>query len=192
MNLFEELEEFKKFKESYRFEQLEIIDVDGEFFCLDFPLVDVDGKMIGVCEKWVNVGYNHKGGLAKVLSNLFPYEFEFRGKKLFSIESFFQGLKFVDINMQDYVFTYRGADAVNVKMCSDYDWKTTGKVYWQGYEIDRYSKEYDDLIDEMYISAIQNPLYRNALKNCDVYIIHSIGDKEKKILFLLDMNLKKN
>ena len=47
-------------------------------------------------------------------------------------------------------------------------------------EIDRYSEKYDDLIDELYISAIQNPLYRNVLKNCTKEIIHTMGKKEKK------------
>ena len=64
-------------------------------------------------------------------------------------------------------------------MASDYDWKLTGEVYWQGEAIDRYSDKYDDLIDELYISAIQNPLYRNVLKQCDKYILHSMGAIEK-------------
>jgi len=81
--------------------------------------------------------------------------------------------------MQNYIFEYSGLNSNRVKACSDYDWKITGKVYWQGKEIDRYSKEYEDLVDEMYISAIQNPLYRNTLKKCEKYIMHSIGDKEK-------------
>ena len=38
---------------------------------------------------------------------------------------------------------------------------------------------YDDLIDELYISAIQNPLYRNILKICNKEIIHTMGGKEK-------------
>ena len=64
-------------------------------------------------------------------------------------------------------------------MCSGYDWKETGIVYWQGEEINRYSEEFDDLVDEMYISAIQNPLYRNVLKDCERNIIHTMGGIEK-------------
>ena len=81
--------------------------------------------------------------------------------------------------MQNYIFEYSGLDSNRVKACNDYDWKNTGKLYWQGKEIDRYSKEYENIVDEMYICAIQNPLYRNALKKCEKYIMHSIGDKEK-------------
>lgn len=179
MEILEELEEFKKFKDTYKFKQKEIEEIDGKRYCEGYPLMNEAGETIGECEKWINVGYKHKGSYAKVLSNLFPYEFEFRGKKLSSIESFFQGIKFKDVNMQNYVFTYSGLDSNRIKVCSGYDWKTTGKLYWQGKEIDRYSKEYDDLVDEIYISAIQNPLYRNVLKTCDKDIIHSIGEKEK-------------
>lgn len=179
MEILEELQEFKKFKETYQFKQKEIEEIDGKEYCEGYPLMNDEGEMIGECEKWVNVGYKHKDAYAKVLSNLFPYEFEFRGKKLSSIEAFFQGIKFQDKDMQNYVFAYSGLDSNRVKACSGYDWKITGKLYWQGQEIDRYSKEYDDLVDEMYISAIQNPLYRNALKICNVDIMHSLGGKEK-------------
>lgn len=48
-------------------------------------------------------------------------------------------------------------------------------IYWQGQAIKRDSKEYDLLVDEVYISALQNPLYRQAVKNTTKPIIHSIG-----------------
>lgn len=55
--------------------------------------------------------------------------------------------------MQNLVFTYSGLDANRIKACNNYDWKETGTLYFQGKEINRYSKEYDDLVDELYISA---------------------------------------
>ncbi len=174
-----ELEEFKKFKQNYKYELGEIEErSDGEYYDNE-PLVNEEGKEIGECDKWVNVGFKHSGPLAKVLSNLFPYEFEFRGKKLYSIESFFQGIKFENIEMQNLVFNYSGLTSNHVKVCSGYDWKETGILYWQGNKIDRYSKEYDDMVDELYISAIQNPLYRNTLLTCDKLIIHTMGASEK-------------
>lgn len=88
----EELQEFKKFKSNYIFKQKEIDEIDGVQYCDGEPLLDEDGREIGDCEKWINVGYKYKGPYAKVLSNLFPYEFEFRGKTLKCIESFFQEL----------------------------------------------------------------------------------------------------
>lgn len=174
-----ELKEFKEFKSTYEYTLKEIEVIEGKEYYNGQPLIDEDGKEIGDCEKWINVGYKHSGQYAKVLSNLFHYQFEFRGKKLNSIESFFQGIKFKDIEMQNLVFEYDSLNSNYVKVCSGYDWKETGNIYWQGKEINRYSKEYDDLVDELYISAIQNPLYRNALKTCNREIIHTMGGKEK-------------
>ena len=174
-----ELQEFKKFKSTYEYVLTEIEEIDGKEFYKGEPLVDEEGKDIGDCEKWINVGYKRSGPYAKAFSNLFPYKFEFKGKQLNSIEAFFQGIKFKDIQMQNMIFEYDSLNSNYVKVCSGYDWKETGIIYWQGKEIDRFSSEYEDLIDELYISAIQNPLYRNLLKTCNREIIHTIGGKEK-------------
>lgn len=176
----QELQKFKQFKNEYVFEEKEIYEIDGIKYCDEMPLVDVDGKTIGESEKWINVGYNIKGQYSKVLSNLFPYEFLFKGKKMGSIEGFFQGIKFKDIDMQNLVIQYSRIDSNYIKIATSYDWKETGIVYWQGEPIDRFSKEYEDLVDELYISAIQNPLYRNILKKCDKYILHEIGNTDSK------------
>ena len=178
-NIKKELEQFKEFKKQYNFIQKELEEIDGVLYCDGISLIDEEGKELGDCEKWINVGYKLKGPYAKVLSNLFHYEFVFRNKKLNSIEAFFQGIKFKDVEMQNYVFDYSGLESNYVKVTSGYDWKETGILYWQGKEIDRYSQEYDDLVDELYISAIQNPLYRNILKQCDKYILHAMGGIEK-------------
>ena len=149
-------------------------------FCDGELLQRGEEKPIGETEKWINVGYKLKGPSSKVLSNLFPYEFVFRGKHLNSIETFFQGIKIKDKNTQEYVFKYSGLDSNNIKAASDFDWKESGIVYWQGKEIKRDSDEYDNIVDELYISAIQNPLYRNVLKNINKPIIHSMGEVDKK------------
>lgn len=175
-----ELRQFREYKKTYEYSFNEVEQINGFEYYKGQPLIDEEGKNIGDCEKWINVGYKHKGPYAKVLSNLFPYEFKFKGKKLNSIESFFQSIKFKDVKIQNLVFKYNGLNSNYVKICSDYDWKKTGIVYWQGKPIDRFSKEYDDLVDELYISAIQNPLYRNILKICDKEIIHTMGGKEKQ------------
>lgn len=174
------LKDYQCFKANYEFNQKELQEIDGKIYCDGMSLLDENGEEISECEKWINVGYSYHGSYSKVLSNLYPYEFEFRGKKLSSIESFFQGIKFKNIEMQNYVFSYSGKDAVHVKACSEYDWKKTGIIYWQGEEIDRFSTKYDDLVDELYISAIQNPLYRSALKICNKDIIHTIGKDAKE------------
>ena len=173
-----ELRDFKCFKEKFNFVQKEISQENEIFYC-DGEILQQGEEIIGNSEKWINVGYKLKGPYSKVLSNLFPYEFTFRGKRMCSIESFFQGIKFKNKKMQDIVLKYSGLEANNIKVASDYDWKKTGIIYWQGKPIKRDSKEYIELVDELYISAIQNPLYRSVLKKCDKDVIHSIGVDSK-------------
>lgn len=175
----EELKEFIEFKKNYKFHELEIEEKDGCLYCEDTLLKDNNGY-VGESDKWVNVGYSLHGMYPKLLSNLFPYEFEFKGCKLNSIECFFQGIKFPNKDLQKKIFKYSGKEALVLQKSSDYNWKETGIVYWQGKEIKRDSKEYDELIDELYISAIQNEFYRNAIKNCNLPIIHAIGETDKK------------
>ena len=55
----------------------------------------LNGNKISETEKWIDVGYRNRGDLPQMLSNLFPYSFKFRGKKLASIENFFQGIKYL-------------------------------------------------------------------------------------------------
>ena len=175
-----ELKQFKDFKKNYKYSLKEIEEIAGINYYKNRPLKDEEGNDIGDCDIWINVGYKHKGLYGKALSNLFPYEFKFKGKKLNSIESFFQGIKFKDKKMQNLVLRYSGFNSNYIKVCTDYNWKETGIIYWQGKAIDRFSKEYEELVDELYISAIQNPLYRNVLKKCDKEIIHTLGKNDKK------------
>lgn len=175
-----ELKEFLTYKNNYKFIQKELIEKDDCIYCENELLKDKDGNKISETENWIDVGYRNRGDFSQMLSNLFPYNFKFRGKKLASIENFFQGIKFKDKKTQNYVFTYYGTQAVHIKAASSYDWKETGEIYWQGKAIKRESKEYELLIDELYISATQNPLYRNILSNCNKQIIHSIGENDKK------------
>ena len=84
-----------------------------------------------------------------------------------------------DPDIQRLIFTYSGTDAYHVQRTSEYDWRKTGILYWQGAPVNRHAPEYADLVDELYISAIQNPLYRQALKNVNKYILHSIGNPDE-------------
>ena len=111
-----ELEKYKKFKENYQFAQKEIEEKEGKLYCDGICLINENGDELGESDKWINVGYKLKGPFAKVLSNLFPYKFEFRGKQLASIESFFQGIKFKSVEMQDYVLEYSRLDSNNIKI----------------------------------------------------------------------------
>ena len=80
-----------------------------------------------------------------------------------------------------YLFKYHSLNSNNIKAAYDFNWRENGIVYFQGKPIDRNSKDYEDFIDELYVSAIQNPLYRNVLKNVgEKYILHAIGVESKK------------
>jgi len=175
----EELQKFVKFKENFKFTSQNISEKDGVLYCEGLPIFDEKGKYIAECDKWINVGYVIMGPFSKTLSNLYPYEFDFRGFHLHSLESFFQGLKFKNPEIQKLIFAYSGTDAYHIQAASDYNWKESGYVYWQGQPIKRDSTEYDLLVDEAYISMAQNPLYRMALKNVNKPLIHSMGKHSK-------------
>lgn len=187
-NLFRELrikrdlKKFKEFKKSFSFEMKEVEEKkNGSLFCDGVCIRDgKDGEWLGEADTFVNVGYKFHGALPKALSNLFQYKFYFKGFILQSIESVFQGFKIKNKKTQRYLFDYYGLNSNNIKIAYDYNWRDEKKVYFQGKAIDRNSKEYEDFIDELYISAIQNPLYRNVLKNVgDKYILHALGEKSR-------------
>jgi len=179
-----ELKQFRKFYYNYDFSKASLVDKDGTLYFGDEVVQDADGKVHGEGEHFINVGYNSKVSLAKILSNLFPYEFTFRGRKVQSIEGVLQGIKFPNKKMQNLVLDYSRTDACHIKYASDYDWRKTGILYWQGEPMDRFSAFYEDFLLELFVSAIQNPLYRQALLNVDRLLIHSIGkeDNEETVL----------
>ncbi len=177
-----ELKRFKEFKKTFKFEMKEVEEKkDSSLFCDGVCIRNgKDGEWLGESETFVNVGYKFHGAMPKALSNLFRYEFYFKGFKLQSIESVFQSFKIKDKKTQRFLFDYHGLNSNNIKIAYDYNWRDEKKVYFQGKAIDRNSKEYEDFIDELYVSAIQNPLYRNVLKNVkDKYILHALGETNR-------------
>ena len=174
-----ELKEFIDYRNNYKFKQLDIIEDGDNLYCDGELLKDINGY-IPESSKWINVSYGLSNNTSKLLSNLFHYDFNFYDCDFGSIEGFFQGIKFRDPEIQKLVFKYSGREAIALKDATDYDWTTTGNIYFLGKEIKRDSLEYDNLINELYFSAIKNPLYRNALKKCSLPIIHAIGKESKE------------
>ena len=179
MSIKKELAKFKEFRNNFDFKFMELEEREDGLYYKDY-LVMNDEFNLNESEDFINAGYKLKGPFSKTLSNLYPYEFKFRGKKVASIESVFQGIKFKDKKAQNLMFNYYGLASNNIKVATDYDWTKTGILYWQGKEMNRFSKEYDDFLDELYVSAISNPLYRGMLKNINKYILHSMGKKNKE------------
>ncbi len=177
-----ELKKFQEFKQNFKFELPEIeTKKDGSVFVEGYCLKDgKTGEVFAEQENLIDIGFLYHGVFPKVLSNLFRYSFYFKGHKFESIEAVFQAMKIKNKSVQRKVFGYSGMVSNKVKAFADYDWKKDGIVYFQGRAMKRDSKEYDDFIDEMYVAVLQNPLYRQALKNTgNKILLHTMGLNNK-------------
>lgn len=168
--------EFTKFRKEFNF-VMKPLDIKDDCIYFENEIVEDLEKKYAEGESFINIGYNFKNSKARVLSNLFPMEFEFRNKVVKSLEGVLQGIKYKDIRTQNLVLNYSGLDAYHTRACNEIDfWGDSGVLYWQGNPIDRYSEEYQLFIDELYISALKNPLYvRALLATGDKYLLHHIG-----------------
>ena len=177
-----ELRKFQKFKKNYSFDPKKIEEKDGALFCDGVCIREnKDSDFLGESETFVNVGYKLHGSLPKILSNLFPYKFYFKGQILSSAESFFQGIKFKNVKAQKQIFLLSGLDSNNIKAAQDYHWKDTGIIYFLGKPYNRFGADYENLVDEMYVSLLQNPLFKNALMAVgNKYILHALGEQNPK------------
>ena len=117
---------------------------------------------------------------ASALSNFAPHPFELDGVDISSMEGFLQGLKFSNLDMQKHVCTLVGRAAK--KRGAGKNWQRTGKLYWQGQQIDRFSSEYQLLLDRAFEALFsQNNSARNALlATGNAVLKHSIGKKNTK------------
>lgn len=109
------------------------------------------------------------------LSNFAPHPFKFDGVEIASMEGFLQSLKFKNPEMQKYVCTLVGR-AAKFKG-KDKNWYREQKLYWQGQEFKRDSKEYQILLNRAYNALYQqNEGFRKALEASKPGILtHSIG-----------------
>lgn len=112
------------------------------------------------------------------LSNFAPHAFTFRGIVCASMEGLLQALKFKNPEMQVYICSLIGMKA---KMSGkNKKWWKTQTLWWQGREIGRHSKEYQELLDEAYNAMFeQNEKFRAALKaSGNATLTHSIGKND--------------
>ena len=174
------LKEYTKFKKESNF-QCEPLFYEGEKIYFRGELVEDAEKKYSEGSTFINIGYNFKNSNARGLSNLYPMQFKFKGKKVNSIEGVLQGIKYKDKKTQNLVLKYCGLDAYHTRGANINDfWGLTGKLYWQGREMNRNGEEYQLFLDELYLSALKNPLYKRfLLATCDKYLLHHIG-REKE------------
>lgn len=98
---------------------------------------------------------------SNVLSNLHDNPFEFDGVKCGSMEGFLQSLKYKDAVRQKDVCAMAGKDAKNM---TNADWQVNQIVWWQGQEINRQSKAFQELVMRAYQAMMaQNETFRMAL-----------------------------
>jgi hypothetical protein len=136
-------------------------------------IVDNNGNKVYVTDTFVNISYNCNlivplNRLSCVLSNLYPRDrFYFKNHIVKSVEGVLQGLRFQDIDVQTEAFSLYGRDAYAfgaVNFGED-DWRKTGVLYFDGKEINRYSIEYQQFLNELYLSLLNVKSFAEALKN---------------------------
>lgn len=117
------------------------------------------------------------------LSNFAPHPFVIDDIECASMEGFLQSLKFKSPEIQVHVCTLVGVKAKfkgkNKK------WWQTQTLYWKGVEINRHSKEYQDLLDRAFNELAKNSGFRRALLASGTAVLnHSMGktDESKTVL----------
>ena len=123
-----------------------------------------------------------KGYPSSALSNFSPHPFVIDGVLCCSMEGFLQSLKFKEFEMQKYVCTLVGRTAKFKGKGKN--WYVTQTLWWSGKEIDRHSKEYQELLDRAYDALSKNDGFKRALLSTqNANLTHTIGkDKESETI----------
>lgn len=178
-------EEFKKLRESFTYIELQMID-DKIYFKNELVEDSENNIKIAVGENFYNIFYGSKDSICRVLSNLYPIKFRFKGKIVNSIEGVLQGVKYKNRKIQNLVFKYSGIDAYHTRGANIIDdWTTTQTLYYKRKPMARDSEEYQNFLDDLYLSALKNPIHSRALLSTqNKYLLHHIGclDKRETVL----------
>jgi predicted NAD-dependent protein-ADP-ribosyltransferase YbiA (DUF1768 family) len=111
---------------------------------------------------------------SSALSNFAPHPFVIDGILCNSMEGFLQSLKFKNTEMQKFVCTLVGREAKFKGKPKK--WWITQTLFWQGKEINRHSKEYQELLDRAFNELSKNEGFRKALlATNNSSLTHSIG-----------------
>lgn len=116
---------------------------------------------------------------ASALSNFSPHPFVLDGINIASMEGFLQSLKFSNPDMQIEVCRLVGKKAKFKGKGKK--WQRTGTLWWRGKEIDRFSQEYQDLLDHAYEAMFTqcDSARRALLASGDAIFTHSIGKNKE-------------
>jgi predicted NAD-dependent protein-ADP-ribosyltransferase YbiA (DUF1768 family) len=116
---------------------------------------------------------------AGALSNFSPHPFVLDGINIASMEGFLQSLKFSNPEMQVEVCRLVGKKAKFKGKGKR--WQKDGKLWWRGQEVDRFSQDYQDLLDRAYEAMFtQSNSARDALlASRDAVFQHSLGKNKE-------------
>lgn len=121
------------------------------------------------------------------LSNFAEHEFYIDNVKCSSMEGFLQSLKFKSIKKQKQTCLLSGKEAKESTRhtIAQFRWRITHNLYWQGERINRFSDEYQNLLDRAYEALSQNSDFEKALKDSlPCALAHSIGKTDvRKTVF---------
>ncbi|WP_289281519.1 MULTISPECIES: hypothetical protein [unclassified Methylophaga] len=119
---------------------------------------------------------------ANKLSNFTRREFVFDGVNISSMEGFLQSLKFENQNAQEITCGLIGKEAKRKGRSRNKRWKSMQRLWWKGVEYKRSSKQYQDLLDRVYLAMFeQNEDFRKCLEAAGTArFTHSIGNSNRK------------
>ena len=116
-------------------------------------------------------------GIGGALSNFAPHAFTIDGVQCASMEGFLQSLKFQDTAEQQRVLYMKAKEAKEYGSKRSWD----RYLYWKGTKVDRFSKEYQSLLEKAYRSMLANPNFKQALVDSKRKILlHTIGKTMRK------------
>lgn len=116
------------------------------------------------CADRIDILHNSNDKTTAALSNFAEYPFEMDGVQIKSMESFLQSLKFKNKKKQIKICLMSGKKAKRKGQFNNV-WKWNGgNLYWQGKRINRFSNEYQQLLNNTYATLFDNNKdFRNAL-----------------------------
>jgi predicted NAD-dependent protein-ADP-ribosyltransferase YbiA (DUF1768 family) len=119
-----------------------------------------------------------KGYPSSALSNFSPHPFVLDDVEISSMEGWLQSLKFSNFEIQKEVCKLVGK-AAKFKGKSK-KWFLIQKLYWNGVEYSRDSKEYQELLDRAYEALSQNSSFQKALvATGNSTLTHEIGKSKE-------------
>ena len=121
--------------------------------------------------------------ISEKLSNFSEFHFEVEGFFCASMEGFLQSLKFPDVDKQKRICAMVGKKAKYKGKKKK--WYLDKKLYWNGVVYDRFSKDYQLLLDKGFNALYQNSDYKSLLNSTlNEDLTHSIGKEDPNFTIL--------